>query len=155
MTACPSMHGPSNTAQLWARQSRYFAYGQALQPFSSPPCRAAGTYLLHNACGIISPNARTAVTDMMIAASGCTSRSSSTGSASIAPALHSSSVTSSKCWLAMTGMMRAAYFRSLGVPAEQQTDWSCCLFGLQQDRRIKDKLNCRAIKVVIRARDHS
>ena len=44
---------------------------------------------------------------------------------SLAPALQSSNVTSKKCSLAMTGMMRAAYFFSLSVPLRLST----CIVG--------------------------
>ena len=49
---------------------------------------------VQRACGIISPNIRTAVTEIIITSSGLTTLSRKSGSASIAKALHSSNVTS-------------------------------------------------------------
>lgn len=60
-------------------------------------------HLLHTACGSTSPNTSTAVTDIRIADTGSASLSRKSGSASIAHALHSSSVTSRKCWFETIG----------------------------------------------------
>ena len=56
-------------------------------PISSP-------YDAHAACGIISPKNSTTVTEMITAVIGSVNRSSTSGSASVATALQTSSVTS-------------------------------------------------------------
>ena len=81
-------------------------------------------HLLHNACGRISPNTSTAVTDMTIAVTGSARRSRNSGSASIAMALHISSVTRRKCWLRTSGRMPAECACSVGVPLRRRT-WEC------------------------------
>ena len=54
------------------------------------------TYLVHKACGMISPKKRTAVTEMATAATGFVIRSMNIGIASTAPALLRSKVTSKR-----------------------------------------------------------
>lgn len=79
------------------------------------------THLEHTACGMISPNTRMAVTDSRMAPTGLSRRSSSSGRASMQPALHNSSVHSNQCGLLTSPISRLAAARCFLVPAALST----------------------------------
>ena len=71
---------------------------------------------MHSACGIISPNRSTTVTDRITDVTGSVIRSSTSGSDSAAIAFHTTSVTSSLCGLLIMLRIFSACFFSCDLP---------------------------------------
>mmetsp|Transcript_9247 Transcript_9247/g.24951 ORF Transcript_9247/g.24951 Transcript_9247/m.24951 type:complete len:231 (-) Transcript_9247:119-811(-) len=76
----------------------------------------ARPYVVHSACGMISPNSRTTVTDSTTEVTGSVMRSSTSGSDSAAIAFHTTNVTKSLCGLLMICRTLSACFLSRDLP---------------------------------------